>query len=406
MVGSHIMINKRLHTTSHWAQQLPLVTLSIIVLNVIVAVLTRNKMETVPIEYGLVPGQLSISRLFTSNFLHDGFVHLTFNMLLLYAFGRDVERVFEKLKYLLFYLGACFAGAIAHTLVVFAALPPYYAVLPVIGASGAVAGVVGLYAVRFHRKTFHFGGMELPALFVIMCWLVFQLVLGVAGLYVDDVYGMSIKLVSWWSHLGGFAFGIAVALIGNQALHGEREYLITKARDDYEQGNLAKAAGEYETLLKYDPDNPVVYAELGRLWGILGEDLHSISYYHTAIELYICHGREQEALAVVDELKEAWPETALSIATQLRLASYLEDTGQTPQAIQAFRQIIEDNPDSAEAQISLLKIGQLQLTVLNDSSAAIITLNELVNRYPNGKCVDSAQQMLAEASGRKPNPEA
>ena len=391
------MINKRLHGLTHWTQQLPLVTLGIILLNVLVAVFTRNSMDTVPIDYGLVPGQLSLSRLFTSNFLHDGPVHLTLNMLLLYVFGRDVERVLGKLKYLFFYLGACLAGAIIHTLVVFAALPPYYALLPVIGASGAVAGVVGLYAVRFHRRTFHFGGMELPALFVIMCWLAFQLVLGVAGLYMDDVYGMSIKLVSWWSHLGGFAFGIGIALLGNQALQGECEYLLAKARDDYERGNLPEAAGEYETLLKYDPDNPIVYAELGRLWGILGEDLHSISYYHTAIELYICKGREQEALAVVDEMKEAWPETALSTATQLHLASYLTDTGQTPQAIQAFRQIVEDNPDSAEAQISLLKIGQLQLTALNDPSAAVETLSTFLDRYPNSKWHDSAQQTLLKA---------
>ena len=390
------MTNKRSHGLADRMRQLPIITLSIILLNVIVVLLTRNNMETVPINYGLVPARLSFARLFTSNFLHDGPAHLVFNMLLLYVFGRDVERVLGKLKYLFFYLGACLAGSIIHTVIISAALPPYYAGLPVIGASGAVAGVIGLYAVRFHRKTFHFAGMELPALFVIMCWLAFQLVLGVAGLYLNDIYGMSIKLVSWWSHLGGFAFGIGVALLTNQALIGECEYLTAKARDDYDNGDLPEAIGDYETLLKYDPDNPSIYAELGRFWGILGEDLHSISYYHTAIELYICQGKEPEALILVDEMKEAWPETAMSISTQLRLASYLAETGQAPQAIKAYQEIIEDNPDSAEAQISLLEIGKLQLTALNDPSAATETLTAFLNRYPNSKWIDSAKQTLEQ----------
>ena len=388
------MMNKHTHAFADKIRQLPLVTLSIILLNVLVVVITRNNMDTVPLNYGLVPARLSFYSLFTSNFIHDGLAHLAFNMLLLYVFGRDVERVLGKLKYLLFYLGACLAGSIIHTLVISATLPPFYAGLPVIGASGAVAGVVGLYAVRFHRKTLHFAGMELPALFVIMCWLALQLVLGIAGLYVNDIYGMSIKLVSWWSHLGGFAYGIIIALLSSQALIGEREYLSAKARDDYDRGSLPEAVGDYETLLKYDPDNPFIYAELGRLWGILGEDLHSISYYHTAIELYICQGKEQEALILVDEMKEAWPETALSVSSQLRLASYLAETGQAPQAIKAYREIIEDNPDSAEAQISLLEIGKLQQTALNDSSAAIETLTLFLSRYPNSKWIDSIKQTL------------
>lgn len=358
-----VMASKRIYNLAHRMQQLPLVTLSIILLNVLVVIFTYNDMGAVAKDYGLVPGRISFSRLLISNFLHDGFVHLTLNMFLLYVFGCDMERVLGKLKYLVFYLGACLVGAIVHALVVYAALPPYYAILPVIGASGAVAGVVGIYAVRFHRRAFHFMGMELPALFVIMCWLALQLVLGIAGLHVDSIYGLNIKLVSWWSHLGGFAFGIVVALIGNQALLGERDYLLAKAAENYENGNLPGAVGDYETLLKYDPENPLIYAELGRLWGILGEDLHSVSYYHTAIELYICQKREQEALAVADELKEAWPETALSAVTQMHLASYLANTGQISQAIKAYRQIVEDNPRSEEAQVSLQRISELQPNV-------------------------------------------
>lgn len=383
------------------ASDLPIATLGIILINVAVAILTQRDSyyytEVYVQAYGLIPSVFRPGSLFTSAFLHDGYAHLAMNMALLYVFGAKVERVMGKLEYVMFYIGACFAASLTHVVIVYATLPPYYETRAVVGASGAVAGVMGIFAVRFHRKLFRFFGAELPALVLIMAWLVLQLVLGILGLYRDEVLGLGLKQVGYWSHLGGFAFGIAIALLANMALDGEREYLVDRAGRHYDEGNLLEAIRNHEALLKYDPDNADSHAEIARLWAILEEEDESLRYYQIAIELYISHGREEQALAVADGMRRFWPKSALSSSTRFRLASYLEEAGQTRRAVRALQQIAEKDPDSEEAQMSLLKIGQLQLISLEDASSAIATLEGFLDRYPDSEWREFADETLARA---------
>lgn len=377
---------------------LPFVTLGIIALNIIVYAASCDHLKTVVEDYGLVVRCFRIGSLLTASFVHASFLaHLVPNMLLLYLIGRRVERAMGRLEYLIFYLGACFAASILHTAMVLAALLPYYESVPVVGASGAIAGVMGIYAVRFHRKIINFAGVEVSALFVIMCWTVMQIVCGVLGLYKVSLYGYRLDSVSWWSHLGGFAFGVVVALLSNMALNGEREYLISEAKRQYDEGNLLESAQNYETLLKYDPDNAFAYAELGRLWAILEEEEQSLPYYHCALEFYTNHGKEEEALAIAEEMKQFWPKATVSAATLFRLASYLEEAGQSEWAIAEFQQIAKGNPESAEAQMSLLKVGQLQLSSLHNTASAIATLKGFIERYPNSEWYKFAEAALNRA---------
>ena len=382
-------------------QRVPFVTIGIIALNLLATYLARRDMdcyETYVLVYGLVPDQFRIGRLLTSTFIHDGYVHLVLNMSMLYIFGREVERAMGKLEYVMFYIGACFAASLLHVAIaLWAVMPAYYASRAMVGASGAVAGVMGIYAVRFHRRIFRFAGMEIPALLLIMAWLVLQLALGIVGLYREDILGLGLKQVGYWSHLGGFGFGIAVALMANMALRGEREYLIEEAQRHDSEGNLLEAIQNHETLLKYDPDNAASHAEIGRLWALLQEEQDSLRYYQVAIELHISQGREEQALAVADEMRRFWRKSALAAATRFRLASYLEEAGHTKRALAAFREIAERDPDSAEAQMSLLKIGQLQLSTLKAPESVVETLSGFLERYPRSEWRRFASEVLARA---------
>ncbi|MGC8861792.1 MAG: rhomboid family intramembrane serine protease [Armatimonadota bacterium] len=382
-------------------QQVPFVTIGIILINCLATYLARRDMsyyETYVLVYGLVPDQFRVGRLLSSTFIHDGYAHLALNMSMLYVFGREVERVMGRLEYVMFYIGACFAASLLHVVIaLYAMMPAYYASRAMVGASGAVAGVMGIYAVRFHRRVFRFGGVEIPALLLIMAWLILQLALGIIGLYRDQILGIGLKQIGYWSHLGGFGFGIVVALAANMALPGEREYLVEQARRHDSEGNLLQAIANHEALLKYDPDNAESHAEIARLWALLDEKEDSLRSYHVAIELLISQGKEEQALQLADEMAGFWPSSRLSAATRFRLATYLEETGQTAPAIEAFERIARDEPDSAEAQMSLLKIGHLQLSAIGDARAAAETLSGFLERYPCSEWRTFATDLLRRA---------
>jgi membrane associated rhomboid family serine protease len=403
-IGSIIraMADRGTNRLLDFAQRVPFVTVGIIFINALATYLARRDMafyETYVLSYGLIPEQFRVGRLLSSTFIHDGYAHLALNMSFLYLFGRDVERVMGKLEYIMFYVGACFAASLLHVVIVlYAMMPAYYASRPMVGASGAVAGVMGIYAVRFHRRVFRFAGVEMPALLLIMVWLILQLVLGIIGLYRDQFLGIGVKQIGYWSHLGGFAFGIAIALLANMALDGEREHLVAEAKRCEEAGNFLEAIQLHETLLRYDPDDANSYAEIARLWALLDEKQESLKCYHTAIELFIAKGQEGKALATAEEMTRLWPTTRLNPDTRFRLANYLEETGDVEKAISEFRLIVQDEPASIEAEMSLLKIGHLQLRRLGDRCAARATLLELLERYPNSDWCGYARELLRQTN--------
>jgi membrane associated rhomboid family serine protease len=142
-------------------------------------------------------------------FLHAGWLHLGGNMLFLWIFGDNVEDALGKLGYLGFYLlGGIAAGALQFVLAPNSTIPN-------VGASGAIAAVLGAYIVLYPRARvltavffFLITVIELPALAVLGLWFVLQLFQGVSGLAADVNSG-----VAYWAHVGGFVFGVAVAFV-------------------------------------------------------------------------------------------------------------------------------------------------------------------------------------------------
>ncbi len=145
----------------------------------------------------------------TSMFMHGGLLHLGGNLLYLWIFGNNVEDRMGRGIFLAFYLAAGVAAVYAQVL----AGPS--SEIPLIGASGAIAGTLGAYLVMFPRARvltliplFFFLQMaELPAIVVLGFWFVLQAFQGVGSL------GADVGGVAWWAHIGGFAFGAAVALL-------------------------------------------------------------------------------------------------------------------------------------------------------------------------------------------------
>jgi membrane associated rhomboid family serine protease len=143
-------------------------------------------------------------------FMHGGLMHFASNMWYLWIFGDNVEGALGKIKFVLFYIAAgLFASLAQYLLVIDSSIPN-------LGASGAIAGVLGFYLVNFNKSTVktlipypYLTVTELPSTFILTTWFLLQLLSGAASLpFSGDSGG-----VAWWAHIGGFVFGYLVGQV-------------------------------------------------------------------------------------------------------------------------------------------------------------------------------------------------
>lgn len=206
-------------------QHLPVATIALIAVNVAVFLfqitLGAEGFEAFIHQWGAVPAQITgalsenplafwewLTPVVTSMFVHGGSWHLVVNMLFLWVFGEGVENRLGCVRFVLLYLLAGIGAAFAQL----AFIPG--SPMPMIGASGAVAGLLGMYAVMYPLSDLRvflppFGTLRVPALIVIVAWFSYQVLAGIAAEYATEFVGG----VAWWAHAGGFVAGVALLLI-------------------------------------------------------------------------------------------------------------------------------------------------------------------------------------------------
>jgi membrane associated rhomboid family serine protease len=166
--------------------------------------LPPRALEAFFLQYGVIPAELTAGEnylsVLTSMFLHGGFGHLFGNMVFLYVFGDNIEDAMGHISYLLFYLLCGIAAALTQVF-----LNPD-STIPMIGASGAISGVMGAYIVLFPRGNVRaivfYAVMLVPAWIMIGVWFALQLFSGFSTLGGPDVGG-----TAFWAHVGGFVAG-------------------------------------------------------------------------------------------------------------------------------------------------------------------------------------------------------
>jgi membrane associated rhomboid family serine protease len=183
---------------------------------------TRVEGQVVEIPHSPSPSPIFLT-LFSSLFMHAGLLHLGGNMLYLWIFGDNVEHRFGSLAFLVLYLASGLAGSLAHIL-----LSPD-SIIPSLGASGAISGVLGAYLILFPRNRVHavffFYIISLPAIVVIGFWIAFQLFFGLGQIF----GGEQAAGVAYGAHLGGFFAGILLAVIMRIMIKVERPNVLTRA---------------------------------------------------------------------------------------------------------------------------------------------------------------------------------
>ncbi len=191
----------------------PLVTLFLIFLNTLLFLYSWLVPEFV-LKYTLIPSQVNFANLkslfpfLSSMYLHGGWFHLMSNMWFLWIFGDNVEAKLGKISFFLFFT---ICGVMASF---FQYLTSPDSTIPMVGASGAIAGVLGAYLIFFPKARIDtyvvtFGGflhqIQVPASFMLVYWFILQLFSGLASF---DVVNDGI---AWWAHIGGFMAGVFLA---------------------------------------------------------------------------------------------------------------------------------------------------------------------------------------------------
>lgn len=203
------------------SSRLPAVNYTIIVVNVLIFFfeisLGKHHLEELIMTFGFVPGRFlgqlreanlaaSIFPMFTSMFLHGGWLHLIGNMWTLYIFGDNVEDTFGHGRFLIFYMVCGLIAAIAQL------VSAPHSSLPMVGASGAIAGIMGAYFSLFPWARVltlvpivFFVIIEVPAYVFLGLWFILQFFAGTASIGGTQVGG-----VAFWAHVGGFAAGFVL----------------------------------------------------------------------------------------------------------------------------------------------------------------------------------------------------
>jgi len=204
------------------SHRVPLVTYGLIMLNVVVflyELMPWQSLDALFASWGAVPAHiadplhypLAPLTLFTSMFLHAGWTHLVGNMLYLWIFGDNVEDALGSVGYVLFYVAAGVAAGLAQVLVAPSSL------IPAVGASGAIAGVLAVYVVLFPAAPvrvlipgyYLMRVARVPALVVLGMWFVLQLFNGFLSLGAQT---LATGGVAWFAHIGGFVLGLVVGV--------------------------------------------------------------------------------------------------------------------------------------------------------------------------------------------------
>lgn len=205
----------------------PVVNYTIIIMNTLVYVYqyfllpTHYEIENFVYTYGFIPARFlyefpeTVYTILTAMFIHGGFLHFLGNMWFLYIFGDNVEDRFGHFKYLIIYL-IC---GVAATFLQFILNPSSR--IPMIGASGAISGVLGAYFIFYPSAgvltLMLFGFFSrivvIPAVIFLGLWFIFQFLSGTQSLALQVAIGREVGGVAYWAHIGGFLCGLFFALV-------------------------------------------------------------------------------------------------------------------------------------------------------------------------------------------------
>jgi len=345
--------------------------------------------------FGFVPNSPSPITAVTAMFAHGGVLHLAGNLLFLWLFGTIAEDVLGAGLFLAFYFGGEI-GAMLLDVNMSRLLLPGSLDVPRLGASGAIAGVLGLAAYCFPRalvRIWYFawfmivfvrsGTFELRASVFLWLWVGMQ-ILGAAVQHMLGAAGG----VAYWAHLGGFVAGMgAAAALGLRRLVGKKD-LLEEARQVSTQYTALQPLEDLSKLASEDAQDPEVWAALAQTAESAGNVEQAMRAYQQAIPLLLQAGQRPRAARAFLAATSHAPDFALPATDLFQIAATLADMGEWAHAAATFRRLAAAWPDSPQAEIALARACEIAAEPLNDPALFDGCYQTLCERFPTSEWRD------------------
>lgn len=356
--------------------------------------LERNLIKTLeksPLKkWGVTPSDLSFLMLFTYMFLHTGLAHLIGNMYILYLTGPFIEDIWGRPVFTVFYLLSGIVSVLMYSMI----FP--HAVLPVIGASGAIAGLMGAFLIKYWKTRILFFNLfffwvrkwrmfTAPAWLMLPLWLLFQ-ILGVKLMDILKMYDGG--PVAYWAHIWGFVFGVAVA-IGMKLLRFEERFTLKQIE---KKSSTDKNSRIYENAMKYigrgekgqaykmlleaarkAPTHPELVHALWKLGLEFGKERETAEFLVTLIGKEVKDRHLDTALLHYRELNHHIPDGSVVIDThsKIMLTEYLVDIRELGEGETRARELIDQiDPDFSPADLLYFIQVLLKLDLKRDLTLA------------------------------------
>ena len=323
--------------------------------------LQTSSYDLVVFSYGFRPAEPGVLALLTSLFLHGGFMHLAGNMLFLWIYGDNVEHRLGPARYLVAYLGTGILATLSHAVLDFGS------VIPMVGASGAISGVLGFYFIWFPRNRVRLWIMLFP-FFMNVIYAPARLVLGMY-LIVDNLLpflatrGAGGGGVAYGAHIGGFIGGLAYAWWN-------------------ERREVQRRPVDFEP----DPEAPAVDADPSSVRGS---------------RQLIAAGDHEQAAAAYFSLSAARTTRLLMPEDSINFGRWLANNGYPDAALVVYQRHLRDYPLGPYAAEAHLGAGLVQLYARNQPTAAYQHLVEVLDADPHPETEGYARRALADIAARQ-----
>jgi len=377
-------------TRPRWRR--PYITYGLMAANILVFGLQIGSPDSLPL--GFIPAHPGLSSWFLSIFMHAGVVHLLGNMLFLWLFATLTEDVFGAWLLLAFYFASDLGATLLYSLVGLIFSPNSLEV-PVVGASGAIAGIMGLSAVCFLRTQvrvwylvgwflyWRTGVAEIGAPVFVGLWVGWEVIQGLLKTSMEAAYGGG-GGVAHWAHVGGFAVGMGVALalkLRKRVVHTD---LVEGRRPVMGQFEAFAQAGELEQMVERSPEDAEAWYALGRAREGSGRMAKAGEAHARAMELFLRQRRGAEAVEAYKAMREYREMPALPEALAFLLACALAESGHREDAFRLFWEVAKEGPKGPQTETSLVRAGEIAASLPGHAQDARDCYRKLLEDYPYG----------------------
>lgn len=347
-------------------------------------------------SFGFKPSNFNFFKLFSSIFIHGNFFHLLFNMLFLWLVGCNIEDDWSWKVFLGLYLVAGLVAGLFHAM----AFPK--SAVPLIGASGAIAGIMGAFMIRHYKTKVrfayffwlflirpYFGVFSIYAGIALPIWFIQQIVSASLGMEVGTAY---------WAHIGGFAFGAAVG--ASFKFFGiEQKYIEPMVEDSFEKLKLSSTMKEANRLLDsgdtraaipfligavreegHNCDAPLI---LARVYYEQGNHDDALTMYNKALDMALRMRNSEMVTAIYEEVEEKQWVKGLSEKNIYTLANFYEKLGWYEQAVKLYGMYIQVYRRGAVRPKAIYRAHKLFKDKLQDDRMAKNALAFLRREYPD-----------------------